>query len=212
MSGLSQLFSENIVNILFYIKKMGTMNPKNINNDTKIQNQQNDGKNTWLKAVIEHKEFKITKIVDNCFVRAFLYITLPESLKEVTVTVWKDDYIGHRLSPWMNFQNKHVMTLLHSENIPNLNAVLTYTISGQFSLQERVNCEEFRHHNKALEKIMISLMEVTNGLRYVHKMGYAHMNIKASEITILKDDTIKIGNFQFLNPINSAQQGTSIIR
>lgn len=190
---------------------MGTINPKNKNDGTKVQNQQNVLKNAWLNAVIEHKKFNITKIDDNCFVRGYLHVKLPESSKEVTVTVWKDDYIEHRLSPWMNFKKNHVMPLLYSETIPNLNAVLTYTISGQCSLEEKMNSPEFRHDNKALGNIMISIMEVTDGMKYLHKMGYAHLNLKASAVTILKDDILNIDNFQFLNPINT-QVGTSIIR
>lgn len=194
---------------------MSTVHSKSKNNNSHVKNQAieyNAVKNTWLNAVIEQKKFNITKIVDDCYVRAYLSVKLPESSKKITVTVWKEDYIGSRLTPWINFKNKNIMPLLRSETISNLNAVLTYTIPGQCSLQGRINSEEFRHSNKALNKIMMSVLEIADGLKYLHKMGYAHMNIKASAITIVHDDTIKIDNFQFLSPINTAQRGTSITR
>lgn len=194
---------------------MSTVHSKNRNINSTVQHENIESlaaNNEWLNSVIQHKNFNIKKIIDNGSVKAYLYITLPESSKKIKVTVWKKAYIAERLTPWMNFKDQRIMPLLNLETIDNLNAVLSYTLPVKCSLQKKVQNQEFRNHNKAMERIIKYLKEVTEFLRYIQETGYAFLNLQESDICILHDDTLTIENFNCLTAINIPQEGSSIIR
>lgn len=185
---------------------MTNMSSKEENIFAKEQNQMIEYRvvnNHWLKSVIKQKRFDTTNITDKGIVSAKLGIKLPRSGEDITVTVWKEDYIGNRLTPWMNFQHKNVMPLLHTESIPSINALLIYSISADSTLQQKINSKEFRCAKNSLTKLVQCMKGVTRGLNYLHEKGYAHLNIKPSSIALLKDGTIKIDQFHFINPVNS---------
>lgn len=159
--------------------------------------------NHWLTSVIKEKRFDTTKITDKGIVTAKLGVKLPKSGEYITVIVWKNDYIGNRLTPWMNFHHRNVMPLLHTESIPSLNAVLIYSISADSTLLRKTNSKEFRCAKDSLIKLVQYMKEVTDGLNYLHEKGYAHLNVKPKSISVFKDESIKVDQLHFVSPVNS---------
>lgn len=180
-----------------YSKKETIIKEKNLS----IKNRST---NSWLDAVVKKKGFDVIEIVDIGIVRASLIIKLPQSSNKIAVYVWRDEYIKNFLSPWKNFQNKHISPLLYSEAIKELNAVVIYTISECSTLQEEADSKEIRKDKRALSKILVWLTEATEALAYIHNKGYAVMNINSSNISMFEDDGIKLDKLHFLNPINTS--------
>lgn len=160
--------------------------------------------NPWLESVIKDKEFEVTGLTDKGIVKARLRVKLPKSSEKITIVVWKEDYIGSRLTPWMKLQHKNVMPLLHTESIPSNNAVLIYSIPTDATLQQKVNSKEFRCDKNSLTNLLQYMKEVTRGLNYLHDKGYAHLNVKPSSIAVFKDGSIKLDQLHFLSPVNSS--------
>lgn len=163
-------------------------------------------KNPWLDTVIKKKGFEVTDVKDKGIVTAKLGVKLPQSSKQITVIVWKTDYIENRLFPWRKFHNKNVMPLLYTETISSENAVLIYTISPDTTLQQKVYSKEFRGAKNALDKIVLFLIDAIKGLNYVHEQGYAHLNVKSTSIALFKDGTVKLDQFHFLNPQSNSSR------
>lgn len=160
--------------------------------------------NSWIDDVMKKKRFNIIDIIEKGIVRANFTVRLPQSSNEISVTIWKKDYIEDRLSPWKKFDNKNVIPLLYTETLTDLNAELSYTIPPYCNLHKIINSEEFRARENAMRKIMVYLIEATQGLCYIQEQGYNHLNVKSSSFALFKDGNIKVDQLHFLNPINSS--------
>lgn len=161
---------------------------------------------SWIDGVMKKKGFKTVDIIEKGIDRAKFRVRLPGSSNEISVTVWKKDYIEDRLTHWKKFQNKNVIPLLYSETLTDLNAELYYTIPPTCNLQQTVNNEEFRARDNAMCKIVNYLIAVTQGLNYIHERGYTHRNVKPSSFSLFKDGSIKVDQLHFLNPIESSSK------
>lgn len=182
---------------------MGLGSSKNKNIKSKIQIQNIEKRSIdyhCLNKIIQEKGYDVIKLHDES---SSITIKLPESGKSITVKVCKEDYIKDSLTAWKEFNHVNIIPVLKTEKLTDFNEVLIYTISEKNNLIEKINSEVIKYDKKALATILFWITEITNGLMYLHKQGYAYMNMQESSIRMCNDGIIKIDDLNFLTPINA---------
>ena len=101
---------------------------------------------------------------------------------------------------WPTFKHPHVLELLDVIDVKDLNLKLYIMPRHPCALNKMISKATFLSDKNGLERVKCWLLDVLEGLDYIHTSGYAHLDLKTDNILISSDDRGVICDFSGLSP------------
>ena len=100
---------------------------------------------------------------------------------------------------WPLLRHKNILPLYEMIEMENFNLKLFVMPQEPNALHKILPSRNFLGDKHGLFRVKCWLMDILDGLQYLHSLGYAHLDLKTDNILIASDDRALICDFSGLN-------------
>jgi serine/threonine protein kinase len=109
-----------------------------------------------------------------------------------------------------NYPEVKVMQSLEHRNVMNIREIIQenkgYELNHYLMLDLGIPLMELTRHKEvalSLEQLKCLIYQMVEGIQHIHEQGFMHRDIKPSNIYLMKDGTLKVGDFSIARPAHS---------
>lgn len=157
-----------------------------------------NNQNNLIDKVLHERKFNLYSITQFGEFGPTINIKFPPMKKELSVKILKQEYIGQEEMQWYNLYNDHIHSLISIEFVENVQVFLFYTEEWSYNLKEMSDNKLLQRSKDGITRVLKWMKHVADGLKYIHKKNFFHLNISTENVVITENDNAKITNFHWL--------------
>ena len=96
---------------------------------------------------------------------------------------------------WSELQHENILSLNDVFRVSHAGTLVFFMDKQRASLETLIGHESFGKDQNGLEQAKIWLLEVCNGVKYLHQKKLAHLDIKLGNVLISNENVAKLSDF-----------------
>lgn len=157
-----------------------------------------DHQNNVIDKVLEKKRFHLYSITEFGIFGPTINVKYPPMKNEYSVKILTQDNIGKEELEWYKLYNENIISLIHIEFVEKIDVFLFYSEDWDYTLKE-INQNSFlKNSTDGMCRVIKWIKEIAEGIKYMHRKNFYHLNICTENIVITDKDQAKIRNFHWI--------------